>query len=89
MPEIYINIMVLLVIFVVLNYFRTKYASRISISVQKGIYIFAIAYFLFITIYYFNNFTNNNKRIFLLIFGAIFITYFGYKLKNLGNKTSH
>jgi MFS-type transporter involved in bile tolerance (Atg22 family) len=89
MSEIYINIMAILVIFVVAGVIRTKYADRVSVNVKKGIYVIAIAYFLFIMIYYFNNSTDNTRRIVQILLEACLIGYFIYRIKALSNKTSH
>lgn len=89
MSEIYINIMAVLVIFVVAGLIRTKYADRVSVNVKKSIYIAAIAYFLFITIYYFNNSSDNTRRIAIILLEVCLIGYFIYRIKGLGNKTSH
>ena len=89
MSEIYINIMAILVIFVVAGWIRTKYADRVSLNVKKSIYIVAIAYFLFIMIYYFNNSADNTRRIVQILLDAFLIGYFIYRIKALNNKTSH
>jgi hypothetical protein len=89
MSEIYINTMAILVIFVVAGFIRTKYADRVSVNVKRGLYITAIAYFLFIAIYYFNNSSDSARRIAQILLEACLIGYFIYRIKTLGNKTSH
>lgn len=52
MNEVFINIMAILVIYVITNFIRSKYKDKVSLNVIRGIYLFAIAYFIVITIYF-------------------------------------
>ena len=88
MPEIYINIAVVLVVFVVINFIRKKYSDKLSINIRKGIYFLAIAYFLFAMFYYFNKSADNTRRIVSMSLAVGLIGYFVYKIKTLGNKST-
>jgi len=88
MNEIFINLLMILIIYVIATFIRTRFRDRVSINVIRGIYVFAIAYFVFITIYYSNNLVDNTRRIVQIILSAILIAYFAYKIKTVSNKAS-
>jgi hypothetical protein len=83
MPEIYINILVVLILYLVANFIRTKYADRVSVPIRRGIYIGAIAYFLFITIYYFDRNGSSGWHLFKIIAAVIVIGFLFYKMITL------
>ena len=87
MSELYINIMIVLIAFVLGNFIRTRYAGRISINIWRVVYIIAIVYFVFNALYYPID-SNHVKRIIQITFPMAMVGYLVYKLTSLRNRTS-
>ncbi len=88
MPELYINLLIVLIVFVVANFIRTKYAKEgIGLIIQRVIYVLAIAYFIFMAVYYPLE-ADSVKRIIQILFPIGMVGYLVYKLTTSAKKTS-
>jgi hypothetical protein len=86
MPEIYLNIIVALSLYAVIYLIRNKYSDRVPVSVRRGIYCAGILFFIFITVYYFNNPMSQERHVISFAINAGLIGYFVYKLFSLKNE---
>lgn len=88
MPELYINLLIVLIVFVVANFIRTKYATQgIGLIIQRIIYVLAIAYFIFMAVYYPIE-ANSVKRLIQILFPILMVGYLVYKLTTSAKKAT-
>jgi Ca2+/Na+ antiporter len=88
MPELYANLLVVLIVFVIANFIRTRYATqRNGLVIQRVIYVLAIAYFIFMAVYYPIE-ANSVKRMIQILFPILMVGYLVYKLTTSAKKSS-
>lgn len=86
MPELYINLLIVLIIFVVANFIRTRYAKKgIGPIIQRVIYVIGIAYCIFMALYYPIE-ANSFKRVIQILFPIVMVGYLVYKLTTSAKK---
>jgi uncharacterized membrane protein YoaT (DUF817 family) len=83
MTEVIINMVIILAIFVLGDFVRNKYAPHLSRTFRTGLYVFAIAYFIFVMLFYFNKTEDSTRRIASLIIGVLLIGYFIFMIKTI------
>jgi len=86
MSETYITIVIVLAIYLIMNFLKSQFKERIPVNVMIAIYSLAIIYFIYITIAYYRPEQTALMHFFRIAITVGLIGYYLYQIAQLIKK---